>query len=254
MTRIFRALLLWCALALTILGFVVPATAQDGAAAAAKATKAAAALKAYSDGVRKAGRRPDFTAAPAADLIRTVFDAERFAALPAPVSHEIEWLMEWADAANTGYKQVGLFGLSLAEPPDEMALARNLRDYEDQIAIALSFMVRIMAREVTTSNLFMAELPKEQRTPIREAGFQGMRSGFGQYLQMALCTAHGMKPGNVRMLLTAIHETQATWVETLSPADNAKVTLWLKEILNHSSDKDVTDGATMLVAAFGAKN
>lgn len=252
MTRASRKLALLFVLALVTPAILSPARAHDGPAGAVRATQAAAALQTYSDGVRKAGRRPDFAAAPAADLIRAIFDAERLAAMPEPASQDLPWLMDWVDAANRSYKQMVLVGLSPGQPPDEAKLARNLQDYEDQIAPAMSFMLRGMAREIVALAMFLDELPEDQVTPVRLAGFRGLRSGAGEFLQSVLCAAQAIKPGNALMVMTAIDETRAIWIDTLYPEDRTRVMARLKQILERFGDQGVTDTAAMLLTAFAA--
>ena len=93
MTRTSRKRALFFVLALALPAMLSPAVAHDGPAAAVRATQAASALQAYADGVRKAGHRPDFAAAPAADLLRAIFDADGLAAMPAPASQDVPWMM-----------------------------------------------------------------------------------------------------------------------------------------------------------------
>ena len=50
-------------------------------------------------------------------------------------------------------------------------------DYEEQQAVATSFLVRITAREVQALTLFMAQLPEDQRTPMRQEGFDTVQAG-----------------------------------------------------------------------------
>ena len=247
MPRIVKMLTLCFALALT-----APAMAHDGPAAAAKASEAATKLQAYADGARHAGRRPDFAAAPAAELLRAVFDADRLAALPAPASADLAWLMGWMEVANRGYKQIILVGVPAGQEPDEVALALNLQDYEDQIAPALNFLVRAMARQMDAMAMFAAELPKKDMTPVRVAGFRGARAFSGSYLQTVLCVAQAMKPGNAQIVLAALRDTQASWIAALYPDDRTKVAAMLN-VMPRQTDSDSGRTAEALLAAFAAK-
>lgn len=252
MTGTSRKRALFFVLALAMLAIVSPARAHDGPAAAVRATQAASALQAYGDGVRKAGHRPDFAAAPAADLLRVIFDADGLAAMPAPASQDVPWMMDWFDAANRSYKQMILVGLSPGQPPDEAKLARNLRDYEDQIVPAMSFLLRGLARETVALAMFLDELPEKDVTPVRVAGFRGLRSAAGEFLQSVLCTAQAIKPGNALTLMTVIYETRAVWTDALYVEDRAKVMAHLKQIVERFGDKGVSDTAAMLLTAFSA--
>lgn len=253
MTRRSRQHALFFVLALAMPAMLSPARAHDGLAAAVRATQAASALQTYGDGVRKAGRRPDFAAAPAADLLRAIFDAGRLAAMPDPASQDLPWMMDWFDAANRSYKQMVMVGLSPGQPPDEAKLARNLQDYEDQIVPAMSFLLRGLARETVALAMFLDELPEKDVTPVRLAGLRGLRSAEGEFLQSVLCTAQAIKPGNALTLMTVIYETRSIWIDALYPEDRTKVTAQLKQIVERFGDKGVTDTASMLLAAFAAE-
>ena len=248
MTRLVKMLMLCFALTLA-----APAMAHDGAAATAKATEAATALQAYTDSARHAGRRPDFSAAPAAELLHVLFDADRLAALPAPASTDLAWLPDWGEAANRGYKQIILVGVPAGQEPDEVALARNLQDYEDQIAPALNFLVRAMARQMDAMAMFAAELPKKDMTPVRVAGFRGARAFSGSYLQTVLCVAQAMKPGNGRIVMKAIDDTRASWIAALYPEDRSKAIATLKIMSQQAGGGDVGRTADALLVAFSAK-
>lgn len=226
--------------------------AHDGKAAVAKATKAAAALQSYSDRMQRAGRRPDYAAAPAADLLRVVFDVDRLAALPAPTARDFDWLMDWATAANRGYQQIIFVGMS-PKQPDQAKFNQNLQDYQDQITLAMSFLVRVVAREMEVGVLFMAELPKEAVTPIRLAGYQGMRASGVGLLRSVLCVAQGIKPDNVRMLMTAINDTQTIWTDLLSPREKTMVSQQLRDIMSRLSDTAALNSTALVLAAFSAE-
>lgn len=253
MTRTSRKLALFFVLALATPAIILSAKAHDGPTAAVRATQAASALQSYGDGVRKAGRRPDFAAAPAADLLRVIFDADSLAAMPEPASQDLPWMMDWFDAANRSYKEIVLVGLSPGQPPDEAKLVRNLQDYEDQIVPAMSFLLHGLSREIVALAMFLDELPEKEVTPVRVAGFLGLRSGAGEFLQSVLCTAQAIKPGHVLTLMTVIYETRVTWIDALYPEDRTKVTAQLKQIVERSSDKGITDTAALVLTAFAAQ-
>jgi hypothetical protein len=138
-----------------------PAVAQtppvDGTSIAARANDGVAQLQAYLDKVAKSHGRPDFTKPPASDLLSRIFDFGKLAALPAPSAGEFPWLAAWAEAANQAADAVFFFGFT---PPahlfdaiseaDRATLQRNNVEFEDQEVLALTFMVRIAAREAQT--------------------------------------------------------------------------------------------------------
>ncbi|WP_445487726.1 hypothetical protein [Rhodopseudomonas sp. RCAM05734] len=249
MTRTLRTFALFAVLALA-----TPAVAHDGQVAAIRATQAAAALQTYNDNLRDAGRRPDYTSVPAADLLRAVFDTDRLAALPEPTAKDIGWLMDWGNAASRGYKQILLFGLPPGQKPDEATMTRNLEAYEGEVATAMNFMVRVLARQMDAAALFISELPKTELTPARIEGFRMVRSGSGEVLEGALLTvAQGMKPRNAQLVMAAAGDTRSTWIHGLYPEDRTKVMRLLKEIVKRVGDKEVTDSAAVLLTAFATE-
>jgi len=61
---------------------------------------------------------------------------------------------------------------------DQAAIKRNATDYEDQEAVALSFIIRISARVTRASFLFMEQ--PAQRTTARLEGFTKARAGSAE--------------------------------------------------------------------------
>ena len=184
---ILRSLLLLVAL-------LSPAFAQDGpqsavgAQGAASAKEAAQALQIYLGGVAKAGARPDYTKPPASDLFYGVFNLAKLTALPPPTAADVSWLIQWFTAASLANKQIIYFDTRPGPNPDEMAVLRNLKEYENQYAAAMNFMIRLAAREATALSLFMDQLTPEQRTPVREAGLLKARGGAAELLRLPAST------------------------------------------------------------------
>ena len=186
-----------------------PALGQDGSRAAAGATDAAQALQLYLDKVAKSGQRPDYTKPPAADLFRQVFDLEQLAALPPPKASDMPWVLDWFDAVKETYKRIFFFGTKFSPDFDQAVLGHNLEEYEDQYAAAMTFELRLLAREAATSFLFMGQLTPEERTPIREAGLQKFRASGAQMIENAIPPiAAGMRSANARLITAALRDTR----------------------------------------------
>lgn len=122
-------------------------------------------------------------------------------------------------------------------------------DYEDQQAVASSFLVRVVARELQSLSLFMAQVPEDQRTPIREEGFDTVCVGATKVLSGALITlASDLKTANARMLSAAIRDTGDIWVANIFPKDRPEI---MREI--GTAQKEMKDGESRKnLAAFGA--
>jgi len=97
---------------------------------------------------------------------------------------------------------------------DQAAIKRNATDYEDQEAVALSFIIRISARVIQASFLFMEQ----------PAGFTKARAGSAETMLGALVTiAQGMKPANARLLSAAIRDTSDAWAASILPGDRPTI-------------------------------
>ena len=246
---IFRSIAFLCLLVLA-----APAFAHDAPARAAKAEQAVQALQKYHDGVRRAGRRPDYTVAPAAGLLRELYDVESLATLPPPAAKDIDWLLAWSAAANHANRQVMLFGMQADGGVDEQLMKRNLDDYEDQVTAAMNAVIRLNARALDAMAVFLSGLPKAQVTPVRLEGLQMARAGGGEVLQGVLISAaHAAKPANARILIAAINDTRETWVNAILPDDRPKIVALLKQLPRQVSDRDVTGTADALLVAFTEK-
>jgi hypothetical protein len=239
---------------LLLIAFVSPVLAEtpssDGAALATRASDAAKELRTYLADLAKAGGRPDFSKPPASELFGRIFDMNGLAALPAPAPNDFSWLLNWSAAGGGIIKAILTFGIT---PPagasDQAAIERNLVDYEDQQTVATSFLVRITAREVQALTLFMAQLPQDQRTPMRQEGFDTVRAGATKVLSGALITlASDLKTANARMLSAAIRDTGEVWVGNIFPKDRPEI---MREIA--TAQREVKDGeARKNLAALGA--
>ena len=239
---------------LLIIALISPALAEtsgsDGAALATRASDAAKELRTYLAEVAKAGGRPDFSKPPASELFGHIFDMNGLAALPPPAPNDFSWLLNWSLAGGGIIKAILTFGTTPpAGPSDQAAIERNLLDYEDQQAAASSFLVRVVARELQSLSLFVAQLPEDQRTPIREEGFDTVRAGATKVLSGALITlASDLKTANARMLSAAIRDTGDVWVANIFPKDRPEI---MREI--DTAQKEVKDGESRKnLAAFGA--
>ena len=243
-----RTLLLMIALASPALA---ETPSSDGAALATRASDVAKELlRTYLSDLAKAGGRPDFSKPPASELLGRIFDMNALAALPPPAPNDFSWLLNWSAAGGGIIKAILTFGIT---PPagasDQAAIERNLVDYEVQQAVATSFLVRITAREVQALTLFMAQLPDDQRTPIRQEGFDNVRAGATKVLSGALITlASDLKTANARMLSAAIRDTGDVWVGNIFPKDRPEI---MREIA--TAQQEVKDGETKKnLAALGA--
>lgn len=241
---------------LVLLAFASAALAQDGIHELTAARDAAKAFKVYVDGVAKKGQRPDLTRPDIAAMLGHVYDLGALAVLPPPEGSDMNWLPDWIDAANQTHKLFMFYGAKPGPQPDLAAVARNMTEYGDQYATAISFMIRATAREAVASQLFWKELPPEHRTRIREEGFAGMRRNSALYILTTVCAAiqGASKPANARLVAAALRDTREIWASFLLPQDRARVIEELADLPKWAPDEMARADLASFTAALQAVN
>ena len=241
---------------LVLLALVSPALAQDGARNAAAAREAAQAFRVYVEGVAKKGGRPDLTRPEVAALLGRIFDLDAFNALPPAQASDLDWLLDWMEAANTTNKLFTRYGSKPGPQPDLAALQRNMTEYEDQFAAAMNFLIRGQAREAVSSIMFMAGLAPEQRTPVRARGLAGARSSTAEFILAAICSAvqGSGKPANARLVAAAIRDTREVWASFFLPQDRARVIEQLADLPKQVPDETARFDLAAFTAALQAVN
>lgn len=232
---------------LLLIALLTPALGQDGPQSAVGAKEAAQAMQLYLEGVAKTGGRPDYTKPPASDLFQKIFDLAQLSALPPPTAADVGWLVQWFSAASLANKQIIYFGTKAGPNPDEIAVLRNLKEYENQYAAAMNFMIRVAARESGALALLMDGLTPEQRTPVREAGLLKARSGAAELLASAIgIVAQGVGPDNARLMSAALKDTRDVWATYLLPDDRRQILSYLAKATEIVKDDEVK--ANLMVA------
>ena len=235
---------------LVLLALASPALAQDGARDAAAAREAAQAFRVYVEGVTKKGERPDLTRPEVAALLGRVFDLGALNTLPPTQASDLDWLIDWIEAANATIKLFTRYGSKPGPQPDLAAIQRNMTEYEDQYAAAMNFMVRGQAREAISIKLFWAGLAPEQRTRVREEGRAGASRSAAEWILEAICSTmlSDGKPANARLVAAAIRDTREVWASYFLPQDRARMIEPLADLLKEVSDET----ARIDLAAFSA--
>jgi len=243
-------------LLLVLLAFASPALAQDGIHELVAARDAARAFKVYVDGVAKKGGRPDLTRPEVVAMLGHIYDLEALASLPPVEGSDMNWLRDWFDAANQTHKLFIFYGAKPVPQPDLAALQRNMTEYGDQYATAISFMIRVMAREAVASQLFWKELPPEHRTRIREEGFAGFRKNSAMYILTTVCAAiqGASKPDNARLVAAALRDTRDVWAGFLLPQDRARLIAELADLPEWAPDEMARADLASFTAALQAVN
>jgi hypothetical protein len=239
---------------LVLLALASPALAQDGARDAAAAREAAQAFRLYVEGVAKNGERPDLTRPEVAALLGRIFDLGALNALPPAQASDLPWLLDWIEAANATYKLFTRYGSKPGPQPDLAAIARNMTEYEDQIATAINFLIRGQAREAVASNMFMAGLRPEQHTRVREEGLAGARRSTAEFILSTVCAVieSGGKPANARLVAAAISDTREVWASFFLPQDRPRVIEQLAGLSKRVPDETARADLAAFTAALQA--
>lgn len=243
------ARILFILLALASPAFASPAPAQDGAKSAAAATEAAQAFRAYLDGLAAKGERPDLSKPEVAAMLGRIYDMTALKALPPVQAGDLPWLVSWMQAANNTNKALISFGMKPGPQPDLAVIERNLGDYGDQVAADANFLIHGQARETVAMKMFMAGLPPEQRTPVREQALAGFSNSMAQTVVAEIGgVVVGGKPANARLVAAAFRDTSADWASALLPADRDRLLAQLPTMTARVQD----DTARGDLAAFTA--
>jgi hypothetical protein len=191
--------------------------------------------------VRRKDERPDLTRPEVAAMLGRVFDLDALNVLPLVQGSDLEWLLDWTEAANTDNKLITRYGSKPGPQPDLEALQRNMTEYEDQYAVAMNFLIRGQAREAVSMRMFWDGLAPAQRTRVREQGFMGARKGMAEFVLAAICSVveSGGKPANARLVTAAVRDTREIWASYFQPQDRTRV---VEYIAGH--DKQVPDEVT----------
>jgi hypothetical protein len=136
---------------------------------------------------------------------------------------------------------------------DQEAIKRNLKDFEDQQAAAFNFLIRITAREVQSTFLFMENLAPEQRTPVREKGFDKARVGAEEMIYGALVAmTQGFSPANARLISAALRDTRDAWALDTFPKDRPLILNALAQAQKAATDDEAQKNLAALADTLAA--
>lgn len=238
---------------LIVLALGAPATAGDEPGFLSGVKNAANQLQLYLDYAGQTGERPDLSTPPVSDQFARTFDLHQLASLPPPAAGDVPWLIEWSNIASQAYKGIFLFGVPKGST-DLTPAAHNLVRYEDQIAVAMDFMVRLQAREVQSALLFKKSFAPAEWTPTREAGLQMAEHGSAELIQGSLVQAAGMKAANARLIAGALNDTAGVWAVFFSPDYRKEVVKQATEVQKQAKDGETQKNLAAFVGALAADN
>jgi hypothetical protein len=235
---------------------VGPAAASDGKQAAARAVAAAEALQQQAAQAVAAGKRLDLTVAPASEHLRRVFDATSFAELPPAAASDMPWIIDWMGAVSTANHTLYEFGAAPTgtRQLDLAVLTRNVREYEDQMTVAMIFQQRLFPRALEAAYEFLGSLAENERTPVRLEGLKRMVDGYLGTVRGALCFASDstIKPANARMIAGAMRESADIWIELTEDDTRTQFISLLIAAQQQTKDKETATHFRAIQAALEA--
>ena len=164
------------------------------------------------------------------------------------------WVLDWFDAVKETNKRIMFFGTKFSPDFDQVVLGHNLEEYEDQYAAAMTFELRLLARQAATSFLFMDQLTPEERTPIRESGLQGLRAAGAQIIENAIgCITPGMRPANARLITAAMRDTPDVWARFILPNDRSRIITLLAKAQDTVKDDELQKNLAVFADRLSAE-
>ena len=214
--------------------------AADGPQAAAAAKESMEAFIDYAKSLARSGGRPDYSKSPVAEHFRRIFDAETLAALPPPQT-------DWTESEETSIKVLATFGAKKSGDTNR-AIEHNISEYENEIATAMAFVLRLRERAVRTGVIIINSLPAERRAENR-ASLKYIGRGFVEAVITALeiMSTH-LKPQNARLMMAAIRVTVADWAPYASPAERKTILDELERARAVNVDAGIDDAVTAVAA------
>lgn len=184
-------------------------------------------LVAAMDSAARRDRPPPMLADPAsAQLVRSAFD-ERVLLLPG--LDNLLLASQTLQLVAQSYKGYMFFKIAnrdmaaLSEADTERIRKNEVR-FQDEIALAGTFMIDAGARQLGSMARFWRGLPADQRTDIRKHGIRTTRMGLAQMVAGAVIMQTELsKPSSRRLMLDAVVRHLEPYSASLSPTDRKTV-------------------------------
>ena len=187
-------------------------------------------------------------------MLGRVFDLGALNALLPAQASDREWLVEWHEAANATEELILYYGAKPGPQPDREAIRRNMTEYEDQYAAAISFLIRFNAREAVSTGMLMAGLAPEERTREVEEAFAATRRDSPMMILGFISSVQRSKPANARLVAAALRDTRDVWASFLLPQDRARVIAELADLPKWAPDEMARADLATFTAALQAVN
>ena len=246
-----------CSAIVGLMLLAAPAVAGDVRQAATAASEAARALQQQAVQIAASGGRLDMTAAPASENLRRILDTRSFDELPDISAADMAWLIDWLVAVRTANYTLLYFGADPKQPTrlDPAALARNVSQYEDELARMMVFSQKLIPRALATAREFMETLPeKERNSKVRLDGFAQMMTGYMESVEGALgfAAADETKAANVRLIAAALRDSAPIWIELATPDLRQRFAGIVTAARGKTRDKNASEHLRAIEAALAS--
>jgi len=213
--------------------FVLSASLGEAGVSPSNQSEAAIRFEAVDDLARQTraqGDLPRWSNPDHAEILARFWDAKATLGTPPYISADLPALLATADRAGALYKTYVLFAPQSGAVPD---MSANTSKYQDEIARAAAYLLRVQAAEFEAIADFVKTLPAAEMTEPRRAGLQQMRLGINEMVTGAvlMLRSPGLYTANRNILLNSLADIAVTMSASTPPADRVAMIAQIEAVL-----------------------
>jgi hypothetical protein len=175
-------------------------------------------------------------------------------ALSPPSGPDLPWLSEWLSAAANSYVSLVNFGTDPKNDNYHQVVQTNVERHEDELSLAMDFLLRLMPRVASSATAFMQGLSEKDRNlPARQQGVAQIRSGYMQTVSGAMTfIGGGPRPANARLVSLALRETVDEWSRLATQEERTEMLSLLAQARLGAKDAAAEDHLIAVSSAVAA--
>ncbi|MBN9080311.1 MAG: hypothetical protein BGP04_18760 [Rhizobiales bacterium 62-17] len=209
-----------------------PSSSQAEISQANQAESAAAfqAVDALARQTRAAADLPRWSNPDHAKVLGRFWDVKATLGAPPYRPADVPALLPVIDRAGSLFKTYVLFAPQAGMVPDTAA---NTAKYQDEIARAGAYLLRVQAAGLEAISDFLATLPAAQMNAARRDGLRKIRLGINEMVTgiVLMLRSPGLRSENQAILLDALAEGAATLAASTAPADRTALVAQVNTVL-----------------------
>lgn len=207
-----------CLLTLMLASWGSTARAEMPVDAQAVADAAYEHIVALAKQTREKGTMPQWSDPAGQAALSKLWDEPAILGKPPYFAKDVPVLLAIAVKEGSVLKSYVLFSAKAGTPPD---FAANSVNYQDEIARASAFMIRVIGAELPAFSDFMINLKPEQVTETRLKGVRQFRLGILQEVSgaSAMVRSPELKPENRAAIIAALADSSDALAAASPPAD-----------------------------------